>query len=306
VDFLYSLGGFTGLVIGGDYLVRGAVAIAQQWRISPMVIGLTLVGFGTSTPELVTSVQAALQGAPGIAIGNVVGSNTANILLILGAAAVILPLSVNRSDFRRDGTALMLVTLVCVGIVLYGFVGRSAGVALLVALAAYLFLAFRSGEAAAELPVSGEAPGAPWLIMLGGLVLTILAARFLVQGAIALAAGLGVSEAVIGVTIVAVGTSMPELVTSVVAAQRGQADVALGNVIGSNLFNILGILGATAVISPMTVPDQIAGFDIWVMLAATALLVVAAVTGWQITRREGLLLLTGYLAYIAVLTAMVI
>lgn len=309
MDFLYILGGLVGLLIGGEYLVKGAVDLARRLRISPMVIGLTLVGFGTSTPELVTSVQAALQDAPGIAIGNVVGSNTANILLILGASALLLPIAVSRRDFQRDGTALMLATAVCLAFVLYGQVGRLAGTGLVLLLAAYLIMVLRSGDPAAEMPVDGGVLRAPWiagLMMLGGLALTLLAARFLVLGAVAVAADLGVSEAVIGVTIVAIGTSMPELVTSIVAARQGQADVAFGNIIGSNLFNILGILGVTALVSPLEVPPQIVGFDIWVMVGATALLALVAMTGWRITRREGGVMLACYLVYLGVLTASVL
>ncbi|MDN2565115.1 calcium/sodium antiporter [Aquibium sp. A9E412] len=313
MDYLLVAGGLVGLLVGGDLLVRGAVGVARRFDVSPMVIGLTLVGFGTSAPELVTSLQAALIGSPGIALGNIVGSNIANILLILGLAALISPMAVAPAAFKRDGTVLVLATLACVAAVLAGTVGRPAGGFLLAGLAAFLALTFaierRRHTAAADvyeaeaesLPVLKTGAPASLAVFAVGLVITVLAARFLVQGAAALAADFGVSEAVIGLTVVAVGTSLPELATSAVAAVRRQSDVALGNVVGSNIFNVLGILGVTALVSPLAVPAEIARLDVWVMLAATALLVAVVVTGWRITRREGAALLAVYAGYIAFL-----
>ncbi|MCA0872000.1 calcium/sodium antiporter [Seohaeicola saemankumensis] len=303
--------GLAGLIIGGELLVRGAVSAAKGFNISPMVIGLTLVGFGTSTPELVTSLQAALNGASGIAIGNVVGSNIGNVLLILGLAAVMAPIAVAPAALRRDGSVVALATVLCLAVVLMGTVGRVAGSGFLLALAAYLSFTLISERrathsAAAEIyereaeAVPGPDHGLGLSIMLAlcGLGLTLLGARALVSGAVTLAQMVGLSEAVIGLTIVAIGTSMPELVTSVIAVRRGQGDVALGNVLGSNIFNILGILGITALVQPMQVPSQIAGFDIWVMALATALLIVMARTGWRIGRREGGVMLACYAAYL--------
>jgi len=315
IEVLYLVGGLIGLVVGGELLVRGAVAVAQAMRISPLVIGLTLVGFGTSMPELVTSLQAALVGAPGIAVGNVVGSNIANILLILGLAAALAPIAVDPASLRRDGAVMAAATLICLGAVLVGAVGRPAGLILVAALIAYvaatLIAERRRHSAAGDLyeaeaavvatPPTGAAASA--LLALAGLALTILAARALVAGAVGLAEAAGISEAVIGLTIVAVGTSMPELVTSVIAVRKGQADVAIGNVVGSNIFNILGILGVTAAVAPLDVPDEIVRFDIWAMVAASAVLLVFARTGWQITRREGWVMLAGYAAYLAVQVA---
>ena len=224
MNILFVLGGLLGLVLGGDYLVRGAVALSQRIGLSPLVIGLTIVGFGTSTPELVTSVQAAMLGAPDIALGNVVGSNIANILLILGVAAVIAPFAINRRSFARDGSVMLAASVLCLGAVLLGRVDRVAGAICIAGLAAYLIYTFRSdrnsaAEVAEPLPDQVQV----WLALvwlLGGLALTIFSARFLVIGAVALAQAVGLSEAVIGLTIVAVGTSMPELVTSVIAARR--------------------------------------------------------------------------------------
>lgn len=296
------LAGFVILVAGGELLVRGAVGAARVARVSPMLIGLTLVGFGTSTPELVTSVQAALAGAPGIAVGNIVGSNICNILLILGLAAAVAPIAVRQDEIRRDGTAVLAATALAILLMLGGMLGRGLGLVLVAGLALYLTVALRTSHQAAE-----EADAPPLGRSLGafavGLVLTIVGARMLVTGAIDAATVLGVSEAVIGLTIVAVGTSLPELVTSVVAARKGASDVALGNILGSNLFNLLGILGVTALIEPLAVPPAILAVDIWVMAAATVALVVVAVTGWAITRREGVALIAAYAGYLAWLVA---
>ena len=307
--------GLVCLVLGGELLVRGAVSLARHLRISPLMIGLTLVGFGTSTPELVTSVQAALSGSPGIAVGNVVGSNICNILLILGITALMRPVNATAAAFRRDGGVLVGASLLCLWAILSGDLGRLAGVAFVVLLIGYIVFTYfaerQGGSASADLHVAeaGQARPGPvgvgltLLVAVGGLVLTIAGARFLVEGAIDLASALGVSETLIGLTIVAVGTSLPELVTSIMAAIRGQSDVAFGNVVGSNIYNVLGILGVTAIVQPIPVPAEIARQDIWVMLAATAVLLLVTVTGWRITRREGGLMLVGYAAYLGLLVA---
>ncbi|NSX53241.1 calcium/sodium antiporter [Parasulfitobacter algicola] len=309
MDYLFVLIGLVGLIIGGECLVRGAVAIAKKFNVSPMIIGLTLVGFGTSTPELVTSVQAAFAGSAGISMGNVVGSNIANILLILGVAAVICPLAVTPSALRRDGVVLVLASLLCLIVVMNGSLSRLVGMLLISGLVTYLLFtisverrnktkATETYQAEADIVTTPNGMMVPVVFLVGGLVLTIFSARFLVMGAVAIAQDLGLSEAVIGLTIVAVGTSMPELVTSIIAARKGQSDVALGNVIGSNIFNILGILGVTAVLQPFQIPAVIAEFDIWVMVAVTLGLVVFAITDWQIKRREGAIFVGGYIVYL--------
>jgi len=311
--YLELVAGFLLLVAGGDSLVRGAVAIARRIGVSPLLIGLTLVGFGTSTPELLTSVQAALVGSPGIAVGNVVGSNTANILLILGFAALISPLRTSPDAFRRDGTVVLLSALACAGVVLSGYLDRTVGVVLVALLITYILYTYRrervvhdasammhEAEASAAEPAPTRLRVAA-LFTIGGLALTLLGARFLVDGAIELARAAGVSETIVGLTIVAVGTSLPELVTSVMAAVRRQSDVAFGNIVGSNIYNILGILGVTAIVRPIPVPPEIAHVDIWVMLLATVLLLVFSVTGWRVTRTEGGVLLASYIAYVGYL-----
>jgi cation:H+ antiporter len=317
---LLLAGGLALLVLGGEFLVRGAVSLARRLGVSPLVIGLTLVGFGTSTPELVTSVQASFAGSPGIAVGNIVGSNIANLLLILGLSALIAPIAVSSSALKRDG-AVMLAVAVLFAVVAWALpLGHWVGAGFLVLLVGYVVHAWRQERAGAieghtaafdkaeaveqvdhALRPAETARGA-LLTAIGfavaGLVLVVFGGRFLVGGAIALATSLGVSQTMIGLTIVAVGTSTPELVTSVVAALRGQSDVALGNVFGSNIYNILGIGGATALIAPTTVPPEIVRFDNPVMLAVSASAVLMAWTGRRIGRHEGAVLVAGYVVYV--------
>jgi len=305
--YLQLLAGFVLLIIGGDLLVRGAVDTARHLGVSPLLIGLTLVGFGTSTPELVASVQAALAGSPGIAVGNVVGSNIANILLILGFAALLRPITTPRAAFQRDGAMLLLSALACLGVVLMGTLNRPMGAALLVLLIGYIVYSYRRERAVPEIGAGMAPPMSAWIagaLTLGGLVVVVLGARLLVFAAIDLAREAGISETVVGLTVVAIGTSLPELVTSVMAALRRQSDVAFGNVIGSNIYNVLGILGVTALVQPIPVPAEIAHIDIWVMLATTLLLMAFAVSNWRISRREGAVLLAAYAGYLGYLGAL--
>jgi cation:H+ antiporter len=294
--------GLLALLFGGDALVRGAVALAQRAGLSPLVIGLTLVGFGTSVPELLTSVYAALDGLPGIAFGNVVGSNIANILLILGVAAIIAPFGA-KPVIGRDGWWMLGATAACIAIIMTGQVGLLAGLAGVTALAVYIMIVLRQPEAAENVldDIPRDVPSSPWLAMvtfLAGLVGVVLGAKFLVDGASGIARIFAVSEAVIGLTIVAIGTSLPELVTSVIAARKGHADLALGNVIGSNIFNILGILGITVVIQPMVVPPEMLGSDMWVFAgSALALVAVAAVWG-KVGRTAGVVFVGAYIAFL--------
>lgn len=312
--WLSILAGLAMLAVGGDLLVRGASSAARRLGVSPLLIGLTLVGFGTSTPELVTSLQAAFAGSPGIAIGSVVGSNISNSLLILGLVALISPLAVNRTAFRRDAIALILATGALAWAILQGRLTREMGYAGIGALVVYIFVVWlmerKQPDAEAERiedQAAVPSSGAPnlWIalpLVAAGIAITIYGADLLVGGAIELARGLGVSDTLVGLTIVAVGTSLPELVTSGMAAARKQGDVALGNVIGSNLYNILGILGITAAIKPVDVPPEIARLDIWVLATATLLMVLFARRLGKITRAEGFLLLAGYVAYVGWLT----
>ena len=321
---LLLIGGLVLLAGGGELLVRGAVGVAERLGVSPLLIGLTLVGFGTSTPEMVTSVQAALAGSPGIAVGNVVGSNIANILLILGLAAVISPVMVGSNALRRDGVLVVGVAVLLTVLAFIAPIDRVIGLLFLAGLAGYIFYAWRQERAGADGHTAafekaeayqGLHPGAPVVavspspprgpsialslgLALGGLALVVVGGGLLVDGAIRLARSLGISETVIGLTIVAVGTSMPEFVTSLVAAIRRQSDVALGNILGSNIYNILGILGITGLISPVVIPPEIARFDNFVMLTVSLALLAFAWTGMRIGRREGAALLAGYVLYV--------
>ncbi|MFN3592250.1 MAG: calcium/sodium antiporter [Thermaurantiacus sp.] len=318
---LALLGGLVLLVIGGELLVRGAVSLAERLGVSPLLIGLTLVGFGTSMPELVVSVEASRAGPPGVAIGNIVGSNISNILLILGISALILPLSVSASALKRDGSIGVLAALA------FALAGISVGLTwavgavLSAALIAYLVFAYRQerqidrvlveGRGAAfdkavafeqvDAPRMKPLPGilgwvVPILVALAGLAIIIFGGRILVSGAVEIARILGMSEAVIGLTIVAVGTSLPELVTSVMAALKRQTDIAVGNVLGSNIYNLFGIGGVTGLIAPTAFPAEIAAIDSWVMLGASVALMVFAFSG-RISRSEGAVLLASYVGY---------
>ena len=312
MPYLELVGGFILLLAGGELLVRGAGATAARLGVPPLMVAITLVGFGTSTPELVTSLEAAFLGSPGIAIGNVVGSNIANILLILGLAGVIAPVRVARATLRRDGLVTLLAALACVVAVALGHIGRLQGavfVALLLLYVAWSYLQERRRFAAEAPALDDAAPAWPRNLGLAialtvvAIGVTILGAHWLVEGAIVMASDLGVSDAVIGLTVVAVGTSLPELATSVIAALRRQPEIALGNVLGSNIYNVLGILGVTALVHPLDVPEAILGRDIWVMLAATLALLAF---GWwfrRIARLVGGAFLAAYLAYNAVLFA---
>ena len=313
-SILLVAGGLVLLALGGELLVRGSVGMATRLGISPLLAGLTIVGFGTSMPELATSVQAAMAGSPGIAIGNVLGSNIANILLILGVSALILPLPVNPASFQRDSIAMGGAALLCTGAVLLGVIGPVIGAVLVACLIGYLYWAYKSESAApcpegarheaeaAEHPVP---PNTGPIVLVGmiiaGLAAAIFGAGWLVDGAVVLASSAGLSESVIGLTVVAVGTSLPELIACVIAVLRKHEDVALGNVVGSNIYNILGILGITSMVKPIAIPPEVAQFDVWVMLGVTALLLVQLRSGWKLSRAEGGLLLALYIGYTAFL-----
>lgn len=299
--YLYLIAGLVGLLLGGEALVRGSVGIARRLAIPPLLIGLTVVGFGTSTPELLVSVDAAWRGVPDIALGNIVGSNIANILLIIGLSALIWPIRVMGATLRRDTAVMMTAALVLVPIFAAGLLGRPTGVILFAGLVVYLVWAYRQpGKAVAE-QIGVAAPASTLMSVLwviGGLVALMVGARFLVDGAVSIARGHGISEAFIGLTIVAVGTSLPELATSLIAAFRRQSEIAIGNIVGSNIFNVLGILGVTALIAPITVAPRFLTFDLPVMIAVSLVLTGLLLTRPVIGRGVGVALLAGYVAYV--------
>lgn len=307
------------LVIGGELLVRGAVAIAGKLGVSPLMIGLTIVGMGTSMPELAASLQAALAGSPGIALGNIVGSNIANSLLILGVAALLAPIAVARGTLWRDGGVALLAACALLAVGLTTGLGRTAGFALIVLMIGYLVLAYvQERRAAAQNaafakaaalgsvdtaldPAAEKQPG--WAMslafLLAGLGFIVGGGTLLVDAAVKLAIEFGMSETLVGLTIVAVGTSLPELVTSAVAAIRKQSEVALGNVLGSNIYNVFFIGGVTGVIAPSEVPESIVRFDLPVLIVLSIVVMAMAWTGARLSRIEGLCLIGAYGVYLA-------
>ncbi len=307
---LLFLTGLALLIAGGELLVRSASHLALALGLTPLVVGLTVVAFGTSSPELAVSVGAAWSGKADVALGNVVGSNILNVLLILGAAALAAPLVVSRQLVIWDTPIMVGVSIGLLALAFDGRVGRVDGVLLAAGLAAYLAFALwlsRREAAVLEDEDGVDGRGQPWwrsaLLVLTGLGLLIVGARWLVEAAVALAQALGLSELVIGLTIVAAGTSLPEVVTSIIAALRGQRDIAVGNVVGSNIFNILGVLGLAAIVSPdgVAVAPAALTFDIPVMIAVAVACLPIFFTGHSIARWEGALFLFYYAAYTAYL-----
>ena len=313
---LAVLGGLLLLVAGGELLVRGAVAIADAARVTPLVIGLTVVAFGTSAPELAVSFRAAAVGQTDLAVGNVVGSNIFNVLLILGISALITPLTVSTRLIRFDVPLMIVASVALLGMGCDGRLSRVEAGVLFAGLLGYLFWTLRQARREA-LPPDGDfatdgdiRSRAPFRVILlgsvlvcGGLILLALGSHSLVAGCIAVARIAGVSELIIGLTIVAVGTSLPEVAASILAAVRGQRDLAVGNIVGSNLFNILGILGLSGLVSPKPIQVSPAAlrFDIPVMIAVAVACLPIFFTGKRIARWEGVLFLVYYIVYVSLL-----
>lgn len=308
--YVSVLAGFVLLLAGGEVLVRGGVALARHLGVSPLLVGLTVVAFGTSAPELVICLIAALEGAPAIAVGNVVGSNIANILLIVGVSALIYPIAVSRRSIKRDGTVVVISALLFSLLAMTGVLGFWHGLVMVISLLLYLAYSYvsdkRDSEAAAaierEIEEMGPAAEPVWksLMLLGfGLGAVIWGSDLLVDGAVAAARDFGISEAVIGLTLIAIGTSLPELATGVVAAYRKHSDLAFGNVVGSNIFNTIGVMGVVAVATPVEVPSQIVHFDLWVMLGVTLAFMGGAYLLRRVGRLTALVYLLGYGAYVA-------
>ena len=310
--------GLVALVVGAEAMVRGASRLAVSWGISPLVVGLTVVAFGTSAPEMAVSVGAALSGSTALAIGNVVGSNIANILLILGISALVAPLLVHEQIIRQEIPVMIGASLLVLALAFDGSIGRAEAVllfALVVAYTVFLVVQSRRASRATSDEFSSEMPTSQWdrhwvvqgALVIGGLALLVLGADWLVGAAVVFAKTMGVSDLVIGLTVVAVGTSMPEIATSLIAALRGQRDIAVGNVVGSNIFNLLAVLGAAGVASAsgLDIPEAARHFDLWVMLAVAFACLPIFITGREIARWEGAVFLGYYAAYLVylVLTA---
>jgi len=304
--FIYLAGGLIFLFIGAEGLIRGASALALRIGITPLVVGLTVVAFGTSTPELVVSLKAALIGNSSISLGNVVGSNIANIALILGIAAIIRPLDVHANVIRREIPIMIGISILLVLLLIDGELGLVDGLVFVLGIVIYTVVNIMMARKEKNAEVEKEFKeglktklGVPIsvIMILVGLGLMILGANYFVNSAIEIAKSIGVSDAIIGLTIVAVGTSLPELITSIVAAYKNESDIAIGNVVGSNIFNIFGILGITAIVIPLS-SAGISYVDFGVMLFTALILLPLSKTGFKISRLEGLFLVTGYIIYV--------
>jgi cation:H+ antiporter len=318
MNLLLFFAGLAALVVGANLLVRGASKLALSFGISPLVVGLTVVAFGTSAPEVAVSVGAALDGKTDIALGNVVGSNIFNVLFILGVSALIVPLVVNVQLIRQEVPIMIGVSLLLLALSLDGTLGLFDGallLGLLIAYTAFLVIQSRGETKAAQDEYAQEnkpAEAGAWdaklpaqiALIVAGLVALVFGSEWLVTASIAFAKAMGVSDLVIGLTIVAAGTSMPEVAASITAAIKGERDIAVGNVVGSNTFNILGCLGLSSLVAGgagLVVPPSILSFDIWVMLAVALACLPVFMTGREIARWEGGVFLAYYAAYVAYL-----
>ncbi|MDP3893538.1 calcium/sodium antiporter [Nocardioides sp.] len=310
VTTLALVAGFVLLIAGGELLVRGGSNLGRALGLSPLVVGLTIVAFATSAPELAVSLDATLAGSPGLAVGNVVGSNITNVLLVLGLAAVVLPVVVRTQLVRVDVPVMVALSVLALLLMLDGSVDRLDGVVLVALLVGYIawtvVLGRRAGveepDAGAPAPTRSR-PLVDVVLVVAGVALLVLGARLLVSAATDVAAAFGVSDLVIGLTVVAIGTSLPELATSVIAALRGEREMAIGNVVGSNIFNLTAVLGLTAAVAPGGVPVEAAAlrFDVPVMVAVAVALLPVVFTGFTIARWEAGVFLAYYGAYVAYL-----
>lgn len=306
---LATIIGLALLVYSADYFIDGASSIATRFGMSKFLIGMIIIGIGTSTPEIVVSVFSALEGASGLALGNAYGSNIVNILLVLGATALISPLLIQRSLVRGDFLILLGVTALAIFQLMDGHISRLDSIILILGLATFIgwqiYVAKKSPNDNDSEEIANFSMGKALVCLIGGLVVLVASSRLVVWGAVEIAKALGMSELIIGLTVVAIGTSLPELVSSIIAARKGEDDMAVGNVIGSNIFNTLAVVGIAGVIAPMSVPDDVIGRDIWVMAGVTIALFVLCLIALRgdgrISRAMGGLLVAGFVAYTIVL-----
>jgi cation:H+ antiporter len=311
LNALYFVLGLVGLLTGAEWLVRGSASIASALGVRPLVIGLTIVAIGTSSPELAVSLVAALGGRGDVAIGNVVGSNIANLGLILGLTAIIQPLVMQRTLILREIPVMIGAALIAAIMAFDGFLSRTDGIVLLGCCVAYLGFMMRTGEKLPPIPLDQAVPGAssrPPLLKhaaraIAGLLILVVAGRLLVTASVAAATAMGVSDLVIGMTVVAIGTSLPELATSVLAAWRGHGDLAVGNIIGSNILNIFAILGTTAMVHPLEARPQIFNLEVPMMVGFSVALLPLASRGMKVVRWEGALLLAAYVTFLVILVS---
>lgn len=308
-DWIYTAVGLVVLLLAGDALVRGAVNMSLRLGVPALIVSLTIVAFGTSAPELLISIQAILDGVPGLALGNVVGSNTANVLLVLGIPALLAVMHTSECDTRKSYVQMIAATVLFIVLCFMGPLNWISGLILLAALAAMLGWAFLEAKSHREAnldaeEIEGADPKIGWgkiiFFLVLGLVGLPIGANLLVEGSTNIARSFGISETVIGLTLVAIGTSLPELATTVMAALRKQADVALGNVIGSNMFNLLGIMGVASLVGTIPVDREILHFDIWIMLAASLVLIPFVFLKFDISRFWGIVLSVAYISYLVI------
>lgn len=311
MEVLLLLVGLAVLIIGGEVLVRGAVGLSAAMKISPLVIGMTVVSFGTSAPELLVSLQSALDGNPGIAIGNVVGSNIANLALVLGITVLIFPIVAEKQTKRIDYPMMMLASALFAVFALNNLLERWEGIVFVIILIAFTVFLIRSSRKSEKSKLeavlesdeidAGEIKDSPWLsigLLLVGLVGLYFGSEWFVGGASDLASKFGLSDSVIGVTVVAFGTSAPELVASIMAAVKKQSDISVGNLIGSNIFNVFAVLGVTSIVKPVKVTNEVIGFDMVWMLAIAVLMIPVLFLGDKIGKWKGVILLLSYVFYI--------
>ena len=311
MDILLLIAGLVVLVVGGEFLVRGAVGIAKLLHLSPLIIGLTVVSFGTSAPELLVSVQAAMDGSPGIAIGNVMGSNIANIALVLGVTVLIFPIIVDRQTKIIDWPFMMLVSLVFFVFSMDMVLELWEGLTLLAMLITFTIFLIRKSrkenkrnngdEKSQDEDAEKTNPGMSILFLFAGLVGLYFGSEWLVEGATSIASSMGMEDHVIGLTIVAFGTSTPELVASCVAAFRKQTDISVGNLVGSNIFNICAVLGTTATVKEVAIDEAVLQSDMYWMLGISLVLLPMMLIGLKLGRLKGLILLSSYIVYISLL-----
>ena len=308
IPFFQLIGGLVLLVYAGDALIRGSVSMARRLNISPMIIGLTVVAFGTSAPELMVGIDAVVTGVPTLALGNVVGSNIANVWLVVGLPAVIAPMICKERRFNHNMIGMILATLVFIGFAYTHEFTAFKGGLLLIGLLIFLFLSSRKDKKEPVykdvlkemegLPAKPDSFRMGALIIVSSLIGLMFGAHFFVQGAVEFAIILGVPDAIIGLTLVAIGTSIPELVTAIAASIRGHCDVAMGNVLGSNIFNLFGIIGISSLFGDIPVPDGFLKFDLWVMLAAAMTFIPFAFMKKSVGRHSGIFFLLAYSLYI--------
>ncbi|MEE9499443.1 MAG: calcium/sodium antiporter [Nitrospinaceae bacterium] len=302
-DFIYVLAGLASLYFGGETLITGSLRIAHRFKISPFVIGATVMGFGTSSPELAVSVLASFQGAAEVAVGNVIGSNIANVGLVLGLTALIVPLTIDQRRFKSEAFPLLIASFLILFLAWDFSLSRWEGLLLLAGLLIYIWKTLKNDEASdfelgEESPLfAGKGMGYQIVLTLAGLALLILGADWMVHGAVHIAREVGISEWLIGISIVALGTSLPEIVSSLLSARRGHGEMALGNIFGSNIFNIFMVLGASASLQPLNIQEAIHP-DLLITTGLTCLLLILIRLEHQLSKHDGIILLLCYFSYI--------